>query len=48
MEVYTVTGARVGIYHVGSSFGNIDASSWASGVYVLRFLSDGSSVKVVL
>ncbi len=48
VEVYTVTGARVGIYHVGSSYGNIDASSWASGVYVLRFLSDGSSVKVVL
>lgn len=48
VEIYSISGARMGTFEVGASFNSIDVSSWAHGVYLLRFSNDGYTAKVMI
>lgn len=48
ISVFNIMGAHVGQYDVASGLGQIDASSWAAGIYILRDESTGVTKKIAI
>lgn len=48
VDVYSAFGAKVGSYNVESALGQIDASAWSAGVYIVRIGATGESLKVLV
>lgn len=48
VEVYSLLGIMMGRYDVSAGMDQIDCSGWNSGLYLLRFASSGSTVKIAI